>query len=142
MRALYEKISLRPGESFSYRHFRVPRFEMPWHFHSECELALIVRGRGMRYVGDSIERFEDGDLVLLGSNLPHYWWKDAEDRRGAHSVVIQFEAGVLGGMLSGLPEVAGVRRLVTLSVRGLKFSGGAAREARRQMIKMDGRTGW
>jgi len=142
LRALYEKIPLGPGESFCYRNFRVPRFEMPWHFHPECELTLIVRGRGMRYVGDSIERFEDGDLVLLGSNLPHYWWKDAGDGRRAHSIVIQFEAGVIGGLLTGLPEVAAISRLVSLSGRGLKFSGPAAAQAGREMIRMAERTGW
>lgn len=142
MRALYENIPLRPGESFCYRDFRLPCFEMPWHFHSECELTWIVRGRGMRYVGDSIERFEDGDLVLLGSNLPHYWWKDAEDFRRAHSIVIQFDADVLGGKLFQVPEAAAIRRLVSLCGRGLKISGKAAGEVEPIMLDMAGRTGW
>jgi AraC-like DNA-binding protein/quercetin dioxygenase-like cupin family protein len=142
MRALYEKIVLGPGESFSYRQFRVPRFEMPWHFHVECELTLIVRGRGMRYVGDSIERFEDGDLVLLASNLPHYWWKDAEDGRRAHSVVIQFEPKVLGGALIETPEAGEIRRLMSVSGRGVKFSEETAEEGARLLMKMGERSGW
>jgi len=115
---------------------------MPWHFHSECELTLILRGRGMRYVGDNIERFQEGDLVFLGSNLPHYWWTDAEDGRPAHSIVVQFEPQVVGGILSGLPEVAGIRHLVSFSRRGLKFSGSAAAEVGRNMVRMAGRQGW
>lgn len=120
----------------------MPRFEMPWHYHSQYELTLIARGRGMRYVGDSIERFEDGDLVLLGSNLPHYWWTDAEDLRGAHSVVIQFELNAGSANLFELPEAAPVRRLLAASARGLSFSGPAARQSARHLMKMNQRQGW
>ncbi len=79
-----------PDVPFARREFKLARFTTPLHFHPEIELTLIVAGRGLRYVGDSIGSFHDGDLVLLGSNLSHYWWNDAADRRHAHSIVVQF----------------------------------------------------
>lgn len=142
MRALFEKIPLQPGESFAFREFHVPRFTMPWHFHPECELTLIVRGRGMRYVGDSIERFQDGDLVLLGANIPHYWWKDADDRRPAHSIVLQFGEQFLGGPFFGLPESASLRRLLAAARRGLAFSGGESRRVAADLARMGALRGW
>jgi len=142
MHALYEKIPITPGESFFYRHFRMPRFEMPWHFHRECELTFIMQARGTRYVGDSIERFDDGDLVLLGSSLPHYWWKDSEDTRPAHSIVIQFDGEAICRDLFGLPEAAAIRGLLSLSARGIRFCGATAEEAARAMNRMAKRTGW
>ena len=121
-KALYEKISLDPGRSLACWAFRVPTFTAPWHFHPEWELTLIVKGRGTRYVGDSIGRFSDGDLVFLGSNLPHYWWKDTDDRREACAVVLQFDER-LGGGLFDLPEAAGIRRLLKAARRGLALGG-------------------
>ncbi|NLE39927.1 MAG: hypothetical protein GX621_18060, partial [Pirellulaceae bacterium] len=44
-----------------------------WHLHEELELTFVAEGSGTRCVGDQISSFETPSLVLLGSNLPHYW---------------------------------------------------------------------
>lgn len=44
-----------------------------WHYHPQTELTLVQGGEGTRYVADHIELFQSGDLVLIGSNVPHYW---------------------------------------------------------------------
>ncbi|MEO6054330.1 MAG: AraC family transcriptional regulator [Chthoniobacterales bacterium] len=123
MRAYYQRIPLTANESFLCRRLRVRNFLSLWHFHSEYELTLIITARGMRYVGDSVERFDDGDLLLLGCNLPHVWWKDKEDRRMAEAVVIQFSADFLGADWLHAPEARSIAALLTSSSRGLSISG-------------------
>ncbi len=142
MKALLEKIPLDPGQSFACSEYYTARFEMPWHFHPECELTLIGCGRGMRYVGDSIERFQDGDLVLLGPNLPHYWWKDADDRRMAHSIVVQFDAGTSWGPIFDLPEGAALRKLLRHAGRGLALTGRLRADVAAGMKRLLALKGW
>jgi len=133
MRARLETVSLRPGESFACRRFTSRRFTSPWHFHPECELTLIEASHGLRFVGDHIARFEAGDLVLLGANLPHFW-SNAPDWRGqARSVVVQFSETLLGPGWLAVPELAGIRRLLARAARGLHFSPAATEKMVRRL---------
>ena len=52
---------------------RRPPGQFIWHYHPEIQLVWTWRGHGLRYVGNSVERFEPGDLVLIGANVPHMW---------------------------------------------------------------------
>jgi AraC-like DNA-binding protein len=124
MRARPERISTSPAASFAVKRRRDPRFEFAWHFHPEVELTWIVRSRGRRFVGDSIEDYRDGDLVLLGPNLPHTWHSEP----GRHeAVVVQFAPDFLGD----LPELLGVRKLIDRASRGLAFGGRALKAVSR-----------
>jgi AraC-like DNA-binding protein len=136
MLAKIEKISLRPGESFACKEFKAARFTASLHFHPECELTLIEASHGLRFVGDSIERFEAGDLVLLGPGLPHYWNNPPEWAGAAHSIVIQFRDDLLGPGWLETPEMNGVRRLLARAQRGVRFRGKSAAAAAGRMRRM------
>ncbi|MEO9020709.1 MAG: AraC family transcriptional regulator [Ginsengibacter sp.] len=51
-------------------------FKAPFHFHPEMELVYITESYGKRIIGDRIETFAEGDMVFIGSNLPHVWIND------------------------------------------------------------------
>jgi AraC-like DNA-binding protein len=131
MRARFEKVTADPQRSFFVCERKLARFDAPWHFHPEVELTLIVKGSGRRFVGDSIESFAEGDLVLLGPNLPHFW-QSGESRPAAgcaHSVVIQFKRDFIGEAVWAQPEFSSIAHLLARSARGLHFTGRAAHKA-------------
>jgi AraC-like DNA-binding protein len=114
--------------------FDLPCFPYRWHFHPEYELTLITEGYGRRFVGDSIEAFESGDLVLLGPHLPHTWHSDAGRGRRSRAVVIRFAGGFLGADLFERSEFSRIRGLLSRSFRGLAFAGPAARLVSARMV--------
>ncbi len=67
------KVEASSVHSFSSRQDLVPNINNRLHYHPQLELIHFVEGKGTQFIGDSIKRFNSGDLVLVGSNLPHYW---------------------------------------------------------------------
>lgn len=122
MRASYEKIPANNEASFLARHIQVSYFDAPLHFHPEYELTLIISGSGKRFVGDSVENFESGDLVLLGSNLPHFWRSDKPSETTSEAIVIQFSADFVENILGKLPECKSIISMLTIAKSGIKFA--------------------
>lgn len=126
MKAFFEKIPAIEEMSFLARGIVIPYFDAPLHYHPEYELTLIVKGNGKRFVGDSIENFEAGDLVLLGSNLPHFWRSDKSfyenEEPISEAIVIQFSTDFVKNILEKLPECISIVTMLNLSKVGIKFS--------------------
>lgn len=90
----------------------------------EFELTFITEGSGNRFVGQHISRFEPGDIVLLGSNLPHCWKSDPTvPGKNSGSIVVHFLKGCLGEDFWLRPEMSAVYRLLQQSVAGVQFTG-------------------
>jgi AraC-like DNA-binding protein len=125
MKAFFEKISADEGSSFLTRYVALPQFDAPLHYHPEFELTLIVNGQGKRFVGDHVANFEAGDLVLLGSNLPHFWRSDARSKNDTElheAVVIQFSIDFVSHILTNLPECVSIIALLNVAKSGIRFS--------------------
>jgi len=112
-------------------------FPCPWHYHPEYEIVLVNKSTGRRMAGDHIGYFEEGDLVLIGSMLPHVWVNDIEFLTGkatyrAEAVVIHFSDNFLGKNLTNIPEMESLKKILSLSNRGLLIKG----EARDKISKI------
>lgn len=119
MKPLLEHITIKPDAGAQLFRRVDDAFRFQWHHHPEYELTLITNSAGQQLVGDSIEPYGPGDLVLLGPLLAHTWHSHAT-RPGPHeAVVAQFRDNVIGPW----PEADAVRRLLRRSASGLGFSG-------------------
>lgn len=124
-RALFEHVRHDRDLGILFRDVTGPALQFPWHFHPELELTHIVRGSGRRYVGDSIEPFDDGDLCLVGGNTPHCWLTEQGHVGPVHARVIQFLPESIGAGLSSAVTFRPLWRLFERARRGLLFSGRA-----------------
>jgi AraC-like DNA-binding protein len=113
----------------------------PWHHHPEYELVLITKGRGKRMVGDQISRFEENDLLFIGSYTPHEWLCDPEYYNSpggfrGEGIVIQFLYDFLGEKFFEMPENLNLKKFLEGSTRGYELYGTTKKQIRSQMIKM------
>jgi len=145
MRAFPEPVRTKPvGQSFVAFSHVAASFPFYWHYHPELELTYVERGSGTRYVGDSIRPFHDGDLVLLGGNLPHSWCSDntLPSPRSQRAIVVHFPRALF---VSGAPEFAAIQSLLHAAERGVAFGPQCARGVARRLRalpRLSGMAAW
>nr|WP_248767297.1 AraC family transcriptional regulator [Pseudomonas sp. MWU12-2345] len=103
-----------------------------WHHHPEYELTLTLNSRGHRYISNDVAPYDDGDLILLGPNVPHSW-SSAEliDPGQPHvALVIWFSAAWAESLVTLFPELGQLRQLLAAAQHALSFSEAVSREIR------------
>ncbi|MBO0936651.1 AraC family transcriptional regulator [Fibrella sp. HMF5335] len=139
MKALEISLIKDSNQSFTFYHEKNPFSR--WHYHPEYELVLIHKGTGKRMVGDSIDRFDEGDLVFVGSNLPHEWLCDDHffsppAQFAGEGIVIQFTENFLGDKFFKLHENKRLRKMLDSSTQGCMLTGKTKETITELMLKM------
>lgn len=124
MEAQFEAVVSDADSSLRCRYFACDDLteDHAWHYHPEYELTWFLKGAGSRFVGDSIERYTSGDLVLIGPNLPHCWHNDV-GHEAAELIFVQFDPGCLGADFLALPEAERISKLLHRADCGIHFKG-------------------
>lgn len=121
MRIQLETIS-SPDKSFSMM-FN-PRLSdlFYWHFHPEYELVYIKAATGTRHVGEHISTYEESDLVLIGSNIPHLNF-DYGVKTEYQKVVVHLKKEFVESHFQPIPELNPISDLFEKSKYGIVFKG-------------------
>jgi AraC-like DNA-binding protein len=125
---LHHLMHTEQKDSFLVRHDVLPYCNDVWHYHAQIELHYVIKGEGMRLVGDRISNFSNGDLVLLGENLPHCWRYNPEyfqtlSGPNIEVIVVQFMPDCFGHDLLALPEAHLLPKLFENAKTGLCIMG-------------------
>ncbi|MBE7172610.1 MAG: AraC family transcriptional regulator [Williamsia sp.] len=139
MKPHFHKVPVQQQSSFSVRHDVQPNFGKIWHYHPELELHYVIKGEGVRFIGDNVSNFSAGEIILLGENLPHTWrCKEEYFAPGSalevQAVVIQFLPECLGRHLLNMPESYLIPRLFEKAKKGILLSGKAREQVAALML--------
>jgi AraC-like DNA-binding protein len=128
MEPILQRLPLSKDLSYIYERYESPFFETPWHYHDEFEIVLCDGGFGKKVIGNHTSEYKEGDLILIGSKLPH--WFSADETFYNHaafprpaSIVIQFRSDSFGESFFDLVEMTPVRLLLEKAKFGLEFKG-------------------
>ena len=114
---------------FSARRIRGPAYRHPFHYHRDFEITWIEQSSGTFLIGEALGEFCDGDLFLLGSNLPHIFRNSPGFRDGATAEVLHFQSDPAGNPLLSLPDLSALVALLEKAAGGLLLRGPAGLEA-------------
>ncbi len=123
-KAELESIQPSFGSSFLVRQFdeKTQNKTPTWHFHPELELVFVSNGSGRRHIGHHLSYFKDGDLLLIGSNLPHFGFTDRLTGNASETIV-QMRPDFLGDSFFQIPEMMSVHKLFEKARLGIAFHG-------------------
>lgn len=128
----YENIVSPSGDAVKATLERGPALDCVFHVHREYEITLVESSFGCRMIGDSLEHFSEGDLVLIGSMVPHHYLNSRLDSEGddwSRLLVVQFAPDFCGRDLLQLPEADPIARMLDCASRGIRFPAPAAEKA-------------
>ena len=144
---MHEQIDFPGRSAVKVKLQEKPHFTYPWHFHSEYEILFVQQGFGTSFVADNIEDFSSGDLVLIGSNLPHFWKSDESFLNSEYSkkvkyIVIQFSSEFFKEAISEYPEFHLIKELLERAKRGVRFDKDFSKIAGKKIVKLSKTTGF
>lgn len=118
----YEKVTPSFGSSMVVRHHNQEAHKSRafWHFHPELELVYVNKGQGKRHIGNHLSYFNNSQLILIGSNLPHNGFTDRLTASGSETIV-QFLPDFLGSSFLKRPEMERIALLFERAKKGILY---------------------
>lgn len=131
-------------------HMTYQEFVLPLHKHAEYQLIIFTHGSGKQFVGEGVAPYAEGDVALIGSNVPHLHLcksrmksgenagkeesgnigkdelkpgleTELEDRLYSSGEAIQFSPQLFSSSLLNLPDYAHISELLSKSQYGIRF---------------------
>ncbi|MEO5912143.1 MAG: AraC family transcriptional regulator [Pelobium sp.] len=126
MKPLHLKVPAYSKFHIDARREQVNYFGNPWHFHEELEITFVLKSEGTKFIGDHISVFKPGEIILLGSRLPHYWHNDSKyyqntEEQNAEAIIIRFKEDYAGSDFLKIPPMKPVLDLLNNAKRGISI---------------------
>ncbi|HRO47875.1 AraC family transcriptional regulator [Agriterribacter sp.] len=127
MKFALQKSPIPESRIFVAKELKEKHFDATWHAHSEYQLFMVLKGTGTRFIGNTVQSFNEGDLTFLGPGVPHLWRSDSAyfDKRSkllTHGLVIYFPGDFIGDLIEK-EEMQQVKDLFKKARRGIEYYG-------------------
>ncbi len=132
-------------EAFVYSPFHGRRPSL--HAHPELELTVVLEGYGKRIIGSKVDRFEAGDMVFLGPDVPHIWLSDPvfykEDTALRSKVIVMYiNPKIFEQMFETMKELSGIRSMIQQASMGISIFGKTKKLIAEKLIDLFNKTGF
>lgn len=109
------------------KEIQYPHFDHPFHFHQLCELVWVEKGHGKLILGDYVGNYQEGDLILIGPEIPHLLQSDAIYYKQLNlvtkAIAIYFPLDFILQITDDTDCIYHYERMMKRAQRGIRFFG-------------------
>tara|TARA_R110002126_G_scaffold96008_3_gene225009 strand:- start:267 stop:1109 length:843 start_codon:yes stop_codon:yes gene_type:complete len=120
LKVLPFKIPKPKNEALIYQEDRERIFYGQLHQHQEIQISLVVKGFGSFVVADTINEYQEGDILVIGEYLPHVFKSDSDKSDESIMCSLFFKKDSFGKHFFELTDMAETKEFFKGSEYGLK----------------------
>ena len=122
MKVLPFQIPKPENHALFYQEDKALIFYDKFHQHDEIQVSYIAEGEGTLVVGDTINYYKKGDLLSIGSNLPHVFKSDRFAYKNSEMITLFFSRDAFGESFFNLEDFRELKPFFKKVSYGFKYS--------------------
>lgn len=119
MKILPFKIPKPKNEALVYQIDRARVFYDQLHQHKEIQISYVEKGSGSLIVGDSINEYRAGDILVIGSFVPHVFRSDTQANEVSLMHTLFFDQSSFGKEFFQLTDLSSIQNFFKKSEFGM-----------------------
>ncbi|MBR9853061.1 MAG: AraC family transcriptional regulator [Algicola sp.] len=119
MKVLPFKIPKPKNEALVYQIDREQVFYDQLHQHGEIQISYVEKGAGTLIVGDSINEYKTGDILVIGSYIPHVFRSDTRVKEESLMHTLFFNQDAFGKNFFQLTDLSSIQNFFNKSEYGM-----------------------
>ena len=112
------KIPKSGEEPLIYQEDREIIFYDKLHQHEDIQISFIEKGEGAIFAGDTISHYKEGDILIIGSNLPHVFRSDVRENESSIMRTLFFTMNSFGKDFFSLTTFKSIQPFIDSSKNG------------------------
>ena len=112
------KIPKSGEEPLIYQEDREIIFYDKLHQHEDIQISFIEKGEGAIFAGDTISHYKEGDILIIGSNLPHVFRSDVRENEFSIMRTLFFTMNSFGKDFFSLTTFKSIQPFIDSSKNG------------------------
>ena len=112
------KIPKSGEEPLIYQEDREIVFYDKLHQHEDIQISFIEKGEGAVFAGDTISHYKEGDILVIGSNLPHVFRSDVHENESSIMRTLFFTMNSFGTDFFNLSTFKRIQPFIESSKNG------------------------
>lgn len=132
-------LKIESTNTYTVREQTIPHVYSKYYYHPQVELVYFEKSDGMCIIGDKVHIIKEGDIFLLGQNLPHLFKNDEKylnRKLKVRIIVLHFLPEFWGKDFLDLPDMKSIKTLLKKADRGILIHGNTRRKSGELMKEM------